>query len=39
MTKDKSSPVHVPFLRRVDLRDLDSFVKEEDVHLIEQELV
>ena len=27
------------FLRRVDLRDLDAFVVEEDVHLIKQELV
>ena len=27
------------FLRRVDLGDLDAFVVEEDLHLIEQELV
>jgi hypothetical protein len=27
------------FLRRVDLRDLDAFVVEKDLHLIEQELV
>ena len=27
------------FLRRIDLRDLDAFVIEEDIHLIEQELM
>lgn len=29
----------LPFLRRVDLRELDAFVVEKDLHVVEKELV
>ena len=33
------SPVNRSFFRSIDVRDLNTFVEEEDVHLVEQELV
>jgi hypothetical protein len=32
-------PVNLPFLRRIDLCDLDTLVKEKDLHIVEDELV
>ena len=32
-------PVNRSLFRRIDVRDLNSFVEEEDVHLVEEELV
>ncbi len=39
MTNDQPLPIDRPFFRRIDLRDLDTFIKEEDVHLVEEKLV
>ena len=33
------SPVNRSLFRRIDVRDLNTFVEEEDVHLVEEELV
>ena len=33
------SPVNRSFFRSIDVRDLNTFVEEEDVHLVEEELV
>lgn len=33
------SPIYFSFLRRVDLRQLNAFVVEKDLHIVEQELV
>jgi hypothetical protein len=32
-------PVHLAFLRRVDLRQLDAFVKEKNLQIVEQKIV
>jgi hypothetical protein len=38
-TAESDLPIHLAFLRRVNLRQFDAFVVEKDLHVIEQELM